>query len=55
MTYRQLIEELKKLSDEQKDMDVTIFDRNRHISQVVYFGITEDSSTLEIGHPFLTF
>ena len=60
MRYRDLLAQLQKLSEDQLDMDVTVFDKHSE----EYFAVLEmgivteefnDDGVLDHSHPFLVF
>lgn len=55
MTYKQLAEEIAKLSDEQKNMDVTVYlnEQDEYYPAEV-LGIAVDDGVLDENHPVLT-
>ena len=55
MTYRELIEQLEKLTKEQLDCTVTIEDINYEEYYAGDFDIVVESDVLDEDHPVLTF
>lgn len=57
MTYRHLLKQLKTLSDEQLDSDVTIRDQHDDWYPATLLMVAPDSDetgVLDAGHPYLT-
>jgi hypothetical protein len=59
MTYRRLAEEISKMTDEQKDMDVTIMDHDEEFHAARLETTTDDmdcpaAMVLDEGHPYLS-
>lgn len=53
-TYRQLLDALKKLDDEQLDCDLTIVDGTQeYIPVQIQIGEELDDDVLDEGHPYL--
>jgi hypothetical protein len=52
MTYRELIDELSKLTKEQMDMDVTVHDQNDEWYPVCLL-VTYEDGVLDKEHPHL--
>ena len=55
MTYRELIEDLKKLTKEQLDCTVTVEDINYGEYYAGDFDILVESDVLDEDHPIITF
>lgn len=55
MTYRELAEMIANMTEEQKDMDVTLFDNNDgEFCGLGNLKFTDgDEDRLDIGHPYL--
>lgn len=56
MTYKELMEFLKKLSDEQLDMNVTVrVNGEYHACQYIFLmkETDEDADVLDVGHPVI--
>ena len=55
MTYRELIKDLKKLTEEQLDCTVTVEDINYGEYYAGDFDILVESDVLDEDHPIITF
>ena len=55
MTYRELIEQLEKLTEEQLNCTVTVEDINYEEYHAGNFDIVVESDVLDEDHPVLTF
>ena len=55
MTYRELIEQLKKLTEEQLDCDVTVQDLYEEEYYSADFDTVVESDVLDEDHPIITF
>jgi len=55
MTYKQLLQKLKNLNDEQLNMDVTVYqsEYDEYFPANDFF-INENSNVLDIKHPYIT-
>lgn len=57
MKYKDLLKELKKMSEQQLDMDVTIFlteeDEYCEVFGEVYYANEETEDVLDKGHPYI--
>lgn len=56
MTYRQLLDQIKTLDDEQLDSDVTIHDQHDDwypATLLIVVPGSDESGVLDAGHPYL--
>jgi hypothetical protein len=58
MTYKELLNQLQQLNEEQLNQDVAIWDDvgNEYYQSDVYFEIADDTQdVLDVGHPVISF
>lgn len=58
MTYKELLNQLQQLNEEQLNHDVAIWDDvgNEYYQSDVYFEIADDTQdVLDVGHPVISF
>lgn len=55
MTYRDLVQRLQTLSEEQLDMDVTVWQENGEFVPVFgLFETADEADVLDANHPYLS-
>ena len=58
MTYKELLNQLQQLNEEQLNQDVAIWDDvgNEYYQSDVYFQFADDTQdVLDVGHPVISF
>ena len=55
MTYKELVEILRRLPEENQKCDVTIYDRNRNEFYALKSVSVGNTDVLDAGHPYLEF
>ena len=58
MTYKELLNQLQQLNEEQLNQDVAIWDdiNDKYYQSDVYIEIADDTqSVLDVGHPVISF
>jgi hypothetical protein len=54
MTYRELAEKIEWMTEQQKDLDVTVFDMNdEEFYALKDLDFVKEDDVLDKGHPFL--
>jgi hypothetical protein len=58
MTYKELLNQLQQLNEEQLNKDVAVYDGNEYeyYQWKVYFEFADDTQdVLDVGHPYISF
>jgi hypothetical protein len=57
MTYKELLNQLSQLSEEQLNQDVAVYDGNEYeyYQASVEFMFATETDVLDVGHPYISF